>query len=172
MKVRISWESRKALFRYPLGPEPRTAVLGPWFRETADVRIFPRGWTAEAESFAPEAIAATWPQLRELARNNSVSPTRALIVVARPGSALLSNANREALWRVFHVPVFEQIIGARGKLLAAECEAHDGLHIEVEGVIAVGFALDGRTCACGRKTPRLTPSRPVERARAVAAYAR
>ena len=29
----------------------------------------------------------------------------------------------------FRVPVFEQVIGKSGKLLAAECEAHDGLHV-------------------------------------------
>jgi hypothetical protein len=146
--------------------------LGPWFRETAGVRVFRGGWTAETESFAPEVIAATWHQFRELSKNSAAAPTRALIVVARPGSPLLAPADREVLWRAFHVPVFEQIIGARGKLLAAECEAHDGVHIEVEDVTAPGFALDESPCACGLKTPRLAHQQPAQRIRAVSAYAR
>lgn len=160
MKVRICWEARKALFRYPLGPAPRTAVLGPWFRETAGVRVFRRGWTTETESFAPEVIAATWPQLCALSQNSAAAAARAVIVLSRRGSPLLTRADRDALWRAFHVPVFEQIIGARGRLLAAECEAHDGVHIEAEGVTAPGFFLDESPCACGLKTPRLAPARP------------
>jgi hypothetical protein len=85
---------------------------------------------------------------------------------------LLAPVDREALWRAFHVPVFEQIIGARGQLLAAECEAHDGVHIRMEGVTAPGFALDESPCACGLKTSRLASVQPVERIRAVSAYAR
>jgi len=59
--------------------------LGPWFRETSNVRVFRRGWTAEAQSFAPEVIAATLPQLYDLSRNPAAAPARAVIVVARLG---------------------------------------------------------------------------------------
>ena len=59
----------------------------------------------------------------------SRSPTP-LIVLTRSGSLLLTIEQRQRLWLAFRVPVFEQIIGKNGALLAAECEAHDGLHIE------------------------------------------
>ena len=172
MKVRISWESRKAPLLYPLESQPRIAVLGPWFREAGTVRVFRRGWNQESSRFAPQAIAGTWRQLQELAQNRAAQPTHAVIVIARAGMPLLSHADREQLWRAFQVPVFEQIVGVCGKLLAAECEAHDGLHLESEGVTAPGFLLDQSPCACGRKTPRLIPEARAERARAAAAYAR
>jgi hypothetical protein len=173
VKVRISWESRKAALEYPLGAPPRTAVLGNWFRASANVRIFRRGWTCAAQEFAPEAIAADWPKLRELAESHAVELTHAAIVIARPGEALLSPAGRELLWRGFHVPVFSQIVGPRGHLLAAECEAHDGLHLLVPQDIAVpDCSIDHSPCACGKKMPRLVPARVQDRARAAAAYAR
>jgi len=171
VKVRICWRANRDGFRYPAGNAPRTAVLGSWFREAGNVRSF-RGWTAEAESYAPEVIVATLAQLQDLAAARAASPTRAVIAIAKPGAPLLSSADREELWRAFHVPVFEQIVGARGKVLAAECEAHDGLHVESAEVSAPGYALDDRTCACGLKSPRLAPVEQIERMRSVAAYAR
>ena len=89
-----------------------------------------------------------------------------------PGEAQLTGEERERLWRAFRVPIFEQIIGPRGKLLAAECEAHDGLHIETSGLRWEGYRLEQAVCACGRKTPRIACALSVERARSVAAYAK
>jgi hypothetical protein len=137
------------------------------------VRVFPDGWGKEAAAFAPAAIAATLEQLVELAAAPKPPVvTHALIVLARTGEHPLSAADRERLWSAFRVPLFEQIIGARGELLAAECEAHDGLHIEIEGLAWAGCTIQTTPCACGRETSRLIPAEPVERARSVAAYAR
>ena len=77
---------RKAAFVYPLGRPPRTAVLGPWFRNkgilTNDpVRVFPTGWSAEAAAYAPQAIAATRQQLLDLAPH-APAITHALIAIA------------------------------------------------------------------------------------------
>jgi len=170
------WKSRKAGFQYPLGDAPKTAVLVPWFAEhlafrgRASVRSFP-GWTVEAAAFAPAAIAASRSQLRALA----VDPpklTHALIALSRPKEVLLTAADREQLWRAYRVPVFEQIIGPQGERLAAECEAHDGLHIEAPAQDWTGFALDESVCACGLRTPRVSSPVPAERVRAAAVFAR
>ena len=165
---------RKAAFRYPVGPAPRTAVLGPWFREPrgAQLRVFSSGWCVEAGKFAPAAIAATREQLLALAEGAAPALTHALIVIGRVGDPLLTAAERERLWRAFHVPMFEQIVGDRGEVLAAECEAHDGLHIEAPGITWTGYKVEDGLCACGRKTPRLTPAGSAERVRAAAVYAR
>jgi hypothetical protein len=85
---------------------------------------------------------------------------------------LLSAAERERLWRAFRVPIFEQIIGPDGELLAAECEAHDGLHVEAAGFSWDAYRMERAPCGCGRKTPRLTSIQPAERLRSAAAYAR
>jgi len=98
--------------------------------------------------------------------------THAVIALESRGDPLLSMEERAWLWRAFRVPVFEQIIGPDGELLAAECEAHDGLHIEIPGLSWSGYQLEMSPCGCGRKTPRLQPGMPAERTRSVAAYAR
>jgi hypothetical protein len=98
--------------------------------------------------------------------------THAVIVLTAPDGPILSMAERERLWRAFHVPVFEQIVGSHGELLAAECEAHDGLHVQIAELPWDGFCLEISACGCGRKTPRITPLETAERVRSAAAYAR
>ena len=175
MGVRISWRRKRALV-YPIQPPPKTAVLVPWFRSNGLVRVFTGGWTEEAAAFAPCAIAATPAQLDALAASKSPSLSHAVIALTRLGEPRLSEAGRDRFWAAFRVPVFEQIIGERGELLAAECEAHDGLHIESEkpppDKMPDKMKVDASPCACGRKTPRLVPTDPREMLRRVAAYAR
>jgi hypothetical protein len=113
------------------------------------------GWDAAAAAFAPNAIAATWPQLEALLPERIPSLTHALIVLARPGELLLTAEQRERLWKAFRVPVFQQVVTRSGVLLAAECEAHDGLHLESSNIVPIGLPLDRTPCGCGRKTPRL-----------------
>jgi len=171
---------RKSVFRYPMDPAPRTAVLAacfrqPRFRPNYPVRVFPEGWSDEVAVFAPAAIAAPREQLLGLAADRPPQLTHAVIALASPGDPILSIDQRERLWRAFRVPVFEQIIGPDGELLAAECEAHDGLHIEIPGLTWEGYQVEMSPCGCGRKTPRLASAQPAEldgRRRSVAAYAR
>jgi hypothetical protein len=147
--------------------------LVPWFRETwsrKSVRNF-AAWSAEAAAFAPAAIVATRAQLLALAEIPPVI-THALIAVARPTDMLLTAADRDRLWHAFRVPIFEQLIGSRGERLAAECEAHDGLHIEAKGHNWTGYAVDEGLCACGLRTPRVSSPVPAERVRAAAMFAR
>jgi hypothetical protein len=97
----------------------------------------------------------------------------ALIALVRPGEPPLTEDNRARLWRAFRVPVFEQRIDQSGRLLAAECEAHDGLHVESPDVSPrSGEVLETEPCGCGRTTPRLIAPERVENLRRVAAYAR
>jgi hypothetical protein len=163
-------------FRYPVPPAPRTAVLVPWFRPallaSQPVRIFPRGWGNEAARYEPLAVAATREQCRALCGYLIPSLTHALIVLERPAEPRLTEADRNALWRAFRVPVFEQIIGPAGELLAGECEAHEGLHIEAPGLRLPQNMIDSTPCACGRKSPRFGFERGPELERRVAAYAR
>ena len=172
MILRVSWEHSKAELSYPIGRAPRTAVLVPWFRASGEVRVFRRGWTVDAAAFAPQSIVATWSQLEALIAQDIVSPERSLIVVSNLGDPLLTADQRDRLWRAFHVPVFEQIVGRNGELYAAECEAHDGMHLEDSEASLENYAVERIPCACGRKSPRIVPAKPVELARAAAAFAR
>ncbi len=176
------------VFEYPIPPAPRTAVLVPWFNQKRfdrnrfdkskfgksgqPVRVFADGWSPEAVAFAPAAVAATLEQLCPLDRQAIPSLTHALIVLCRPGADRLTEEDRDRLWNTFRVPVFEQVIGKSGELLAAECEAHDGLHLESSRLPLENEYMDASPCPCGRKTPRIGGTQGAALLRRVAAYAR
>ncbi len=161
---------------YPVPPAPRTAVLVNWFRPallpSPSVRFFPLGWKGDAAKFEPAAIAATIDQLRKLSGVLIPSLTHAVIVLQRPGSPRLTEADRTLFWRAFRVPVFEQIIGPFGQLLASECEAHEGLHIEAPGLQLTQDMINSMPCPCGRETPRFGGRSLADVERRAAAYAR
>lgn len=163
---------RKAALVYPVLPAPRTAALNPWFRPAGLVRVFERGWCAEAEAYRPGAVAATWDRLEPLLDSSKLTLTHAVIVLTPRGGHLLKTEQRQRLWRAFRVPVFEQIIGENGMLLAAECEAHEGLHIESSKFDGRGLRVETSPCGCGRKGPRLIRVEPAQEVRAAVAYAR
>jgi hypothetical protein len=161
-------------FAYPVPPAPRTAVLVSWFRPpllpSQPVRIFPQGWADEAARFEPSAVAATVEQCRLLCGFLIPSLTHALVILERPGWQRLTEEDRNAFWRAFRVPVFEQIIGPSGQLLAGECEAHDGLHIEGPGLRLTHDMMDASPCPCGRKSARFGVQREAHSKRSVAAH--
>lgn len=168
---------RKAALIYPVPPAPPTAVLVPWFgsrslRSQGAVRVFEGGWTEAAAAYRPAAIAATWAQLESLLTEKLESLTHAVIVLAGSEDDLLTMAQRERLWKAFRVPVFEQIVGTNGALLAAECEAHAGLHIESAKFKPRDRPIETAPCGCGRQTPRLKAADYPEQTRAAAASAR
>ena len=144
-----------------MDPAPRTAVLVDWFaNHVAFGRTIhpslPGGLVGGSGGISPRRLAAhsrttAWAG----APTGLPALTHALIVCSNPGDPLLSAAERDRLWRAFRVPVFEQIIGPDGELLAAECDAHDGLHVEVPGCAWDEYRVETAPCACGRKTPRL-----------------
>jgi hypothetical protein len=182
----LSWIGRKAAFVYPVQPPPRVAVLEPWFRSPKPrspklrspqspqtlIRVFERGWCAAAAAYEPEAIAGRWPRLEALMNVKIDSLTHAVIVLARVGDDLLTIERRQRLWNAFRVPIFEQIIGVNGVLLAAECEAHAGLHIESAKFNLASRLIETAPCGCGRPGPRLKPVEQIKPARAAAAHAR
>jgi hypothetical protein len=110
------------------------------------VHLVPEGWRSRL-GFPPEAIAGPTGELARLAgdgvagRPGATRGARRLIVYTKLGDRLLSAAARERLWRAFELPVFEQLRGLDCELLASECEAHEGLHLESEA--AVFEILDG-----------------------------
>lgn len=158
MVVRIRRPSQGAHFIHPIDPAPRTAVLAPGFRENRLVRTFPEGWTDRARKFNPASIAGPLELLRRLARD-TWSFDQAVVVFTHVGGAALSPLDRERLWKAFGVPVFEQHLSPRNRLLATECDAHAGLHV-VAGCEA--FRLDHEVCACGNPTPRLMRGSRIE----------
>src|SRR5580692_6557841 len=128
MVVRIRRPFKGAHFIHPIDPAPRTAILAAGFRETRLVRVFPEGWSERAKRFQPGSIAGPLDQLRTLARDGWPLE-QAVIAFTYAGGPGLSPLDRESLWKAFGVPVFEQFLGPRHRLLATECDAHWGLHV-------------------------------------------
>src|SRR5438477_11216786 len=85
---------RKSVFRHPVDPPPRTALLAACFRQTmfparSPSRFFPQGWSEEAIAFAPAAVAATREELLRLAAaDRPPAFTHAVIVLETPGQML------------------------------------------------------------------------------------
>jgi hypothetical protein len=149
---------KKARLHYPVPPAPRIAVLSEAFESRGSVRVF--GRLDQVAAFQPQAIAGTLEQIEAL--GGAIRLTHTMIVFRDPSQPPLTDAERDRLWRLFEVPVFEQVVAADGTLLAFECEAHAGWH--VWRVESAGFAwsdcvTDSTQCPCGRPTPRLV--RPV-----------
>lgn len=150
----------------PWGPGIRLAVLKPWFRVGSGARVFMELSTGALRRFAPGAIAGPVPTLKELAQAvlDGAAPLGPLefgvLAFTGPSQAPLTAADRELFWRAFEAPVFEQYRDAHGELLAYECEAHDGLHLVRESVIAElrGYAFLEATCPCGAVTARAAPA--------------
>jgi len=157
LRIRIPLLARVVAFQHPLDPIPRTAILARGFRESRSIRAFPGGWSEEAARFAPAAIAAPARELHRL-RASGIKPSHAVIALTYDGGRGLMAEDRELFWQAFGVPVFEQYLSARNALLAAECEAHAGLHV-VSG--CQGFKLEHTPCACGNPAPRLLRTVPV-----------
>ena len=147
-----------ASFRHPTQDRSRTAVFSSNFSGNRFVRVFPDGWSESAARFRPESIAAPFKTLEALAKERPIDSLRhAIIVLHSARETLLNESQRLDLWDIWGVPVFEQIWSDTA-LVAAECEAHDGLHLRKPMAIAGAVAIVREACPCGETTPRLVVS--------------
>lgn len=170
---------RREILRFPL-PEPsRLAVIGADFHLASHMRAFSPADIPGLMRYAPDAMALPIDAALSLAdrklRGLVALPSLKLAIVvfssASPHGALETH-HRDLLWKAFGLPVFEQLRGADGRVIARECEVHDGLHLDAsrDGGALTGMATEIVTeqCDCGLETARLRSRIPV-RARAVAA---
>lgn len=175
---------RPDALHYPLVKTPRTAVSGVAVKESSRVRWFRSLRSESLWDFEPKALAAPLDALLMLASapNGPRRPLgNAVIAFTNVLSGPMSAKDADRLWSYFEAPVFEQLLGFDGELLAAECEMHHGLHVaagsahfEVAagGELLVSFLdnprlpllrldtsfvgdLDHGKCSCGLSTPRL-----------------
>lgn len=157
--------------RYPIQPEPVVKSLIAGFT--------PKPWLlAPNEMGRFDTLAGPAAMLRRLA---ATGPLRYPCIAFSGGSYdPLNEEDREFLWRCFRVPVFEQLVGFRGEVLAEECEAHCGLHVREDAAIFEDYSgelvvtslqtlrypvirlrtgmsghLEHRPCGCGASSPRL-----------------
>jgi hypothetical protein len=184
-------------FHFPLPSAARIALLEQGFLPERDLREFALADIAGLLCYEPEvlvlplALALSLTDQKQRGLLKLPSLTTAIVVLTSLGDPPLEDRHRELLWRAFRVPVFEQLRGWDGIVVARECEVHDGLHIEEAAVILhlheeellatqlTAFAepiVRARTrltgeiatahCECGAETPRLRNLAPVMKATA------
>jgi hypothetical protein len=134
-------------FFHPIQPSPRTAVLVPLFREGRRAVYFDQKHPERLARWMPQIVAGYLSQLMAI----DASPTHAVVILTHPGE-ILTDADRDCLWNRFRVPLFQQIIDIRGRLIAYECEAHGPLHVVSETAAQQLGAMRNRLCACGKQT--------------------
>lgn len=154
---------RRPGFAPPISGAPRTVVFEPAIRQSATcVYVDPLAPDAltRIRGFGPAVIAGRLPVVIQLARKLSqpaakgVCATHAVVIFTGQGEACLTECERDAIWRAFRVPVFEQVITSGGHLVAWECEAHEGLHMSGGAQSAAERIVVG-TCACGSMATRV-----------------
>lgn len=164
---------------FPAAPGLRIAQMAP--RATfagAESFAFHR-WQA-LETFRPQVLVGPALALHMLAvrvRQKALdlaTVDHAIFVTSECGVSTLANTARVVLWQAFGVPVYELLTGSEGRLLACECEAHDGWHIEphvkceIDGSeillrlpgrhsepLRLAAKIETNACPCGRSGARI-----------------
>jgi|SRR6185437_2395391 len=159
-------------FQFPLPGRARIAVIDADFRAASGMKMFRFGEDAALRAYAPDAIALPLDSALALASRKPPGLKRAIVVFTNFTEAPLSQHYRDFLWKAYGLPIFEQLRDEYGRVIARECEVHDGLHFDpillptVEDIAEVNRSV----CECGNETPRLH-RRLVPETRAAAAAA-
>lgn len=141
-------------------------MIGTAFRLTPNMREFSPEDLAGLQDYDPEALVLPTDLALPLAETKQrglldlPSLKRALVVLWSFDTRPLTPHQRDLLWAAFLLPVFEQLRGWDGKVVARECEVHDGLHLDsqrpdLELPAGLRGELAEEPCDCGLETPRL-----------------
>ncbi|MBV8811226.1 MAG: hypothetical protein JO033_21365 [Acidobacteriaceae bacterium] len=134
----------------------------------------------DLECFRPQVLIGSVEDLQRTAERASLgiadlsSVDYAVLALSPVGEAPISDKFRVFLWQTFGVPVFELVTGPNGAVLAADCEAHEGWHLQRNASAAIfdgelqilqkgqqpirtrlTCEIETKPCPCGRDTPRI-----------------
>ena len=153
--VRIQLPERRPAFSHPMPIATRTVILEPLFRRSSNCL-----YVDPCEPDAARKMRECWPATvagrlnAVLGVAGEISPTHAVVIFTREGRPCLTDADRDALWKAYRVPVFEQVITPEGRLVAWECEAHEGMHL-ADGAHAMADRIIVGECDCGSPATRV-----------------
>lgn len=139
-------------------------------RFTGDEIQWMRAWAPEA-LVLPLGLALTLADQKQRGLFELPSLDTAIIALTSVEDSPIAEHHRDLLWRAFGVPLFEQLRGANGLVIAAECEVHDGLHV-LNGDLQFAGELITNQCPCGAQTPRVRRTAPAQVKVATAAAGR
>ncbi len=172
--------------RAPERGETRSALLVPFATACSGLDTFEFDAGDEADPYSQQNLSVASADLFRLA--NALSPdagaaqsgSLAVVVFGGADAGSVTGKQIEWLWNTFEVPIFQQFVGTDGRVIAAECEVHDGLHIREDSALLE--SIDGEVvftsltdvhhpalrlmsgipgeikrdvCDCGREEPRL-----------------
>ncbi len=142
-------------------------------------KVFTAGSWRHLGAYGPQVLIASSSEYVRLMERMSLqtvdvkSVDHALFVLTAVGDRPVTEMMRELLWKRFGVPVYELYVDGSSRLLASECEAQEGWHLEngaefniEEGEIVlrsrgavIQTGLTGRkedaVCPCGRSGWRI-----------------
>lgn len=158
-------------FCFPLPIPARIALLEAGFRPGRNMSVcavddLPR--CAPEALVLPLGLALSLADRKQRGLFDLPSLDTAIVVLTSSENSPLADPHRDLLWRAFGVPVFEQLRGSDGAVIASECEVHDGLHV-IEALPDLRGEIVTDHCACGAETPRLRRPPPVLAKAAIAA---
>jgi phenylacetate-coenzyme A ligase PaaK-like adenylate-forming protein len=184
-------------FQSPLRLPSRTAALEAGFAPHPAIRSFTADDIGPLVDYEPESLIL--PLLLALAladQRRRPQPSNWMVVLTSLAGVPFEDRHRDQLWRAYGVPVFEQLKGWDGAIVARECEVHDGLHVDENNAILethegelittqlttvdqpILRAKTGLTaelihhhCECGSETPRLRNLAPLHQQKARSAVA-
>jgi hypothetical protein len=140
--------------QFPVSQPSRVAILcGGFSTDGRSIREFPPESFETLSGWRPGAIAAPLATLLTLADRKlrglfDPGPDLALLLVlTQIEGETLGEDYREYLWQAFGVPLFEQLRDRAGTVIARECEAHDGLHVDSSAHLSEAATND--PCECG-----------------------
>jgi hypothetical protein len=183
---RASQKQRRSAF-WPLWPSAlRVGQISPVAAILDSAAYFPIDRWNDLEAFRPRVLAGTARDLRLLAGRVELgtvdfrSVDHAILALTECGEQPVTDVCRVMLWQAFGVPVYELFFSPAGTLLAAECEAQDGWHIESgaafwlargelfaqedrRGPLPTGLTghLESEPCPCGRPGERILNVQPI-----------
>lgn len=174
---RFRRQSDEETLRFPLAVHGRVALVDAGFRAEPGMHACTSGDQRGLAKFGPEsmvlpvqtAVAFAQQKLNGSLELPSLKSAIVVLTSLDAGEAgLLTGRHRDLLWRAFELPVFEQLRGPDGRIIARECEVHDGLHMEAASLGARHgeLMLEGRAtgcaaevthehCDCGLTLPRM-----------------
>ena len=170
--------SRHSTVPVPISARTRVASLSQFNIGAGERRSFHREHWQELEKFGPNIIIGSFSQLEEIVSLSDEgtidleSLDIGLLVTSEFGAETLRDVDRVILWQAFGIPVYEMIVSPDRRLIACECEAREGWHLESgiglvnsQGVLTLTerkrkplcmvAAMETGACPCGRKEPRI-----------------
>jgi hypothetical protein len=123
--------------RYPLKSVAKVAVF-----DMADVF---EPLDAETAAFPASLLPRVW--------SSAWIPVYPVMIFTGPCHGVLTEEDRNRVWRRWGVPVYEQRLDSDGCVVAEECDAHEGLHLLAAG--SWDGAVEHRLCGCGIEGPMI-----------------